>query len=331
MNNISLRDWSEFVNKHPHGNIFQTPEFFSLNLHAKNYEPILISIHDRGRLSGILLAVIQKENFGVFSWFTSRSIIIGGPLVEDNNIFLLDKILAKYKATIKGRAIYTQLRNLFDWKDQKSVFKKYGFKYEPHLDILIDVNDIEGMHQNISKNKKRNVIKSKNKGTFFREIIDFNEFENAVKLINSNYKKIGLPSPSKEYLYSAFQELHKSNMLKVFGAFFGDAIIGTRIELLYKDLIYDWYAGCDENESNKYPNDFLIYNILLWGHSNNFRLFDFGGAGKPDEPYGVREHKIKFSNNLVEFGRFEYIHNRVLYNLGKKGLKTFKHINGLFK
>ena len=67
------------------------------------------------------------------------------------------------------------------------------------------------------------------------------------------------------------------------------------------------------NHLNKYPNDFLIYHILQWGRENEYKVFDFGGAGHPDEEYGVREHKLKFGGDLVSFGRFQKVYNSTIY------------------
>lgn len=331
MKNIDTKQWSDFVFQHPQGNIFQTPEIYKIYLETRNYEPLVISTEKDNNINGILLAVIQKEHSGFIGKFSARSNIIGGPLISDNDPIYLEQILKKYSTVIKGKAIYTQFRNLWDWTKYKDIFKKNGFIYEPHLNILIDISDLNKLEQGISKNKKKNIVKSKNKGLLFKEVTSEHEFEKSIDLIKSTYQKIGLPCPPKKYFTTAFKELFALNRLKIFGAFLYDTMIGTRMELIYKDLIYDWYAGAEENESNKYPNDFLIYHILLWGHENNFKMFDFGGAGKPDRPYGVREHKMKFSNNLVEYGRFECIHNQLLYVTGKWGLKIYRYINDLLK
>ena len=95
-----------------------------------------------------------------------------------------------------------------------------------------------------------------------------------------------------------------SDYVKVFVVEIEGTIIGTRVELCFKDLVYDWYAGADDNYKNHYPNDVLPYSILIWGKENGFKSFDFGGAGKPDVPYGVRDHKLKFGGQMVEYGRF---------------------------
>jgi len=115
--------------------------------------------------------------------------------------------------------------------------------------------------------------------------------------------------------------------LKAFGAFYDDKPIGARLELCFRDVVYDWYAGSDLRYKNRYPNDYLPYNIMLWGKDNGYRLFDFGGAGKPGVPYGVRDHKIKFGGDMVEFGRFQKVNDRVVYKLAEKLVGSIKPAN----
>ncbi|MGE0078438.1 MAG: lipid II:glycine glycyltransferase FemX [Bacteroidales bacterium] len=331
MHNIDVNQWTSFILQHPNGNIFQSPEFYNLCSKYSKYEPVVVHTKDNNSISGILLAVIQREHSGIIGRLSARSIIIGGPIIKNNDPKYLNEILAKYFVAIKGRAIYTQFRNLWDWSDLKSGFETYKFKYEEHLDILIDLTDINKLEQGISKNKKRNIIKSQNKGLIFKEIHSEKEYNDGISLILKTYKKIGLPCHTPKYFELAFKEFFPLGHLKTFGAFIDDKLIGVRMELIFKDIIYDWYAGTDDTMSNKYPNDFLIYNILLWGNENKFKLFDFGGAGKPNIPYGVREHKLKFSNNLVEFGRFEYIHKRCFFKFGQIGLIFYRLVNDIRK
>ena len=68
----------------------------------------------------------------------------------------------------------------------------------------------------------------------------------------------------------------------------------------------------------------LPWKIMEWGHENGYKLFDFGGAGKPNIPYGVRDYKLKFGGDLVNFGRFEKVHKKYRMAFGKIGLKTLE-------
>ncbi len=65
--------------------------------------------------------------------------------MKGNNPEVLDLLLKEYKNTIKGKAIYSQFRNLSNWNEtEKQIFEKHGFNYEAHLDILIDLTKSGG-------------------------------------------------------------------------------------------------------------------------------------------------------------------------------------------
>jgi lipid II:glycine glycyltransferase (peptidoglycan interpeptide bridge formation enzyme) len=53
---------------------------------------------------------------------------------------------------------------------------------------------------------------------------------------------------------------------------------------------------------------------------NDIPVFDFMGAGSPDDQYGVREFKARFGGDMVDHGRFTRINKPLLYNVGKFGL-----------
>jgi serine/alanine adding enzyme len=319
---INKNDWNKFVQSHPEGNIFQATSFFDLNKQTKNYEPQVIVVQANNSISGILLYVIQKEHAGILGLFTARSIIVGGPLIINNSQDVLNILLKAYIQQNKRKVIFSQIRNLnnFNWGEE--VFFRYGFKLEPHLNILVDLNGntIENLH----KSKKRNYTKSLNKGVSIITDVSTTEYEEAVKLIKSTYKRIKLPLVDSSIFLEAFKILYPKSMFKVFIAKFENEIIATRFVLLYNKKIYDWYAGDKPGFSNKYPNDFLIYEIFVWGIKNGYEQFDFGGAGKPDKEYGVREHKLRFGGKLIEPGRYEKIHKPVYYFIGKLGLQIYK-------
>jgi len=323
--------WSQFVSNHPHGNIFQTPEMYEVYKRTKYYKPVLVYlVNEKQELDGILLAVIQKEGAGLKGRLTARSIISRGPLVSDNDPKLLDKILKKYKNKIGKLAIYSQFRNLWDWGKLKNIFVKNGFVYEPHLDILIDLKRPKHeVFKSIHKGRKKNIRRAESAHLEFHEVKNLADFEKCYLLIKKNYKRIGLPCPDKSFFMNSVEFLIGENSLKTFSVNFDDEIIACRLVLCYNKTIYDWYAGTNSNYLAKYPNDFLPWKIMEWGIDNGFELFDFGGAGKPDIPYGVRDHKLNFGGDLVEFGRFELIHKRLLFFIGKKGFGIYKLLNGL--
>lgn len=325
---IDYTKWSLFVSQHPYGNIFQTPEIYQVYRNTPKYEPIILSIvNEKDEILGILLSVIQKEHSGLLGCFSARSIAIGGPLVIDNNLEILDILLNEYKKLIKGRAIYSQFRNLWDWgNEEKNVFLKYGFTFDSHLDIIISLeNSSDELWKNLSRDRKKSI--KKGNSNLKTELIDYNEYFNKIYILLKNvYRRIGLPLPEKMLFYNAMFYLGNINAIKTFGAFKDNKLVGVRIELCYNNLIYDWYAGADDSFLEYRPNDVLLWNIFLWGKDNGFKYFDFGGAGKPNKPYGVRDYKLKFGGKLVNFGRFELVHKPIIYKFGIFALKNYKII-----
>ena len=101
-------------------------------------------------------------------------------------------------------------------------------------------------------------------------------------------------------------------------------MVAAQVRLCYRDTVYAWFGGSDENYYHVRPNDFLLWNVLLWSKANNFSIFDFGGAGKPNVPYGVRDYKIKYGGDLVNYGRFEIVHNKILMYIGRLAFKLYK-------
>ena len=320
-------EWTAFVNDNINGNIFQTIYYYDLLSSEKKNIPFAYGVLEDGEILGIIVGAIESNLRMPFHLLTRRLIIRGGPLLKDDNEERVRFLLTNMILSVGSECIFLQIRNLWPTQNLRNIFQELKFNYTPHLDIIIDLQrDNETIISSISKNKRGNINKSKNKGTVFKEITDFLGYKQAIKLLQVTYRRVKLPLPSPEFFVHAFVNLTPQNILKVFAAYYNNEMIGVRLELCYKNLIYDWYAGSDENHKNKYPNDFLPYHILLWGKANNYKYFDFGGAGKPGIPYGVRDHKMKFGGELVEFGRYERINNNLLFKLGRIGIKLRRKI-----
>jgi lipid II:glycine glycyltransferase (peptidoglycan interpeptide bridge formation enzyme) len=68
-----------------------------------------------------------------------------------------------------------------------------------------------------------------------------------------------------------------------------------------------------------------MWHLLEWGaNSEQYRVYDFGGAGKPDEEYGVRDFKAKFGGDLVNFGRNIFVHQPSLLKVSKLGYELYQ-------
>ncbi|MDD3050070.1 MAG: GNAT family N-acetyltransferase [Candidatus Cloacimonetes bacterium] len=319
----------EFITRHSKNNIFQTLKMYEIYRATKNYDPMFLLVENENKeIVASLLVVIQKEHSGVVGKLSSRAIIWGGPLIKDDDLDILDCILKEYNRIIKKKAIYTQFRNLWLFNNAEiEVFQNSGFCYKEHLDIVHDLTKPkEEQFMQMHKGRRKNIRRAEAYGVVLKEISNKKELIASLKLISETYNKVKLPMPDESLFFSAYENLKCQGYVKFFKAVYEDRTIGVRFVFCYNNLIYDWFAGADDGFLDKYPNDFLPWKVMEWGHDNGYKIFDFGGAGKPNILYGVRDYKLKFGGELVNWGRFEKINRPVLLKIAKFGFEIWKKI-----
>jgi lipid II:glycine glycyltransferase (peptidoglycan interpeptide bridge formation enzyme) len=106
-----------------------------------------------------------------------------------------------------------------------------------------------------------------------------------------------------------------------------DIIGGIMCPITAGKVIYEWYVvGLDSKYDGVYPSVLATWAPIDYALKNRLHYFDFMGAGKPEADYGVREFKAKFGGKMVNYGRFERINNRLLYQFGKFGIGLLKKL-----
>jgi len=328
INEVDRINLSKFVYNHPHGNIFQTPEMFDVYVKTRYYEPIfLILVDSSNEILGSLLGVIQKESKAPYGFFTSRTIIWGGPLAKNNDEEILFQLINGIIQKTRKKSIYIQFRNLWDTSHLIKSFERSRFKYINHSDIIFNLNDTEeNLFANVHKGRRKNINRARRYGFIMHEITDSKDFNEALGLIKNTYQRIHLPFPDDSFFQSSYKLLVKSNYARFFVLKKDKKIISARFILTYKDLVYDWFAGTSPQYLDKYPNDLFPWQLIKWSKKNGFKLFDFGGIGNPKRSYGVRDFKMKFGGEVINFGRYERVYNKPIMLFGKLALSFLKCI-----
>ena len=324
------KQWSEFVYNHSHGNIFQTPEMAEVYKRIKNYEPITFAAVDDGtnEMLAVLLAVVIKEK-SVLGSFSARSVIHGGPLfINDKRGRDAVRILVEYYNKIsRKKSLYTLLRNMYDTSEVSSIFNSTGYKYEDHLNYLIDLNlPTNDLWGRLYKSRRNGINRAKRRGVIIGEVVDEDAIPVMYELLKETYRTTKIPFADISLLKSIFDILKPKNMAKFFIAKHEDKYIGTIVIVIYRDTIFDWYAGAPRRYSYLCPNDILAWHAIEWGSKKGYRIFDFGGAGNPKEEYGVREFKKQFGGELVNFGRYMKIHSPIKMKIAEKGFEMYRKI-----
>jgi hypothetical protein len=317
------------VDEHPAGNIFHTPEMFRVFARTGGYAPALwAAVDGGGRPLALLLPVCVTLMRGLLFRFTTRAVAYGSVLCAPGpeGKQALGQLLKVYQHEMKGKILFTELRNLSDQNSLQPVLEKNGFVYEDHLNYLIDLNrPAEEVLQSIGQRTRKQIRKGVRDGIVqVGEATNRSELDQWYETLQKTYGNAQVPLAHRSLFEAAFDELYPKGMAKFLLAKVDGVTAACSVELTYKDIIYGWYGGSDRAFGKHCPNEMLMWHILEWGANNGYCVYDFGGAGKPDEEYGVRDFKAKFGGELVCYGRNVCVHAPTSLRLSEWGYGIYR-------
>lgn len=327
--NIDLNQWKYLLKNSKYANVFHSPEMYKFWESITGLEPFIFAYLDKQeKIKVLLTGVIQKERGRLKGALTRRAIIIGGPLLIEENTtikYYFSEILKTASKKLMKKAIFIEIRNLNDYSEYKSIFEENKWTYSPYLNFKVDCRNEAGILKNMSKSKIRQIKKSIKEGA---EIIEASaekqviEFYHILQELYTN--KVKKPLMPKAF----FLNFYRQKLGKYLLIMYKDRIVGgIMCPILENKIIYCWYiAGEDRLYNNIHPSILAAWAAINYANKHNIEIFDFMGAGKPDQDYGVRNFKSKFGGELVEQGRFLKILNPTLFKLGKLGLMIYKKV-----
>ena len=318
---IDIQQWQELIDTSATATWFQTPEAYQFYVAMpQEMAPFALGVEEDGHLTGVIVGYTTQEKNPIKQRFTCRSIVIGGPLLDecisDN---ALSNLLLALKHITKD-SIYIETRNFKDYSNYKSVFESSGFQYQPHLNIQVTCDAAHTM----SEQRIRQVKKALKNGVEIVEASSEQEIRDWYEILYKLYcTKVRTPLFSEEFFLRFYRE---NRGIYILVKFQGKVIGGMMCPILKGKAIYEWFVcGLDEDYREQYPSVMATYAAIEYAKTNALPLFDFMGAGKPDIPYGVRDFKMEFGGELVEHGRFLCVCKPILYEIGKFWVRLLKY------
>jgi serine/alanine adding enzyme len=322
-------DWRRFVDGYPQGNIFHTPEMFQVFARARGYRPTLWAVVDHSCSPLALLLPVQVTLMdGLLRRFTTRAVaygsVLSAPSPEGREA--LGMLLRSYQQDAGKSVLFTELRNLSDLGSVQPMLQECGFLYEDHLNYLVDLNrPPEAVLQSFGRRTRKKIRRGLRQGeVMIEEIKRREQVALCYEQLRRSYGAAQVPLADRSLFEAAFEMLHPQGMVRFVLAWIGDDCVAASAELMHKDTIYGWYGGVDRSFSSYVPNELLMWDVLQWGVNNGYSRYDFGGAGKPDEDYGVRDFKAKFGGELVCYGRNTCVHAPTRLTISKVGYAAYR-------
>ena len=321
-NQIDKQQWQELIEASATATWFQTDEAYQFYASVSEMIPFATAVENNGKLRAVCVGYTTQETNTIKQYLTCRAIIIGGPLLANDATDEEEATLLKAIKLLGDKAIYVETRNFNDYSRWKTVFEANGFAYQPHLNFHVDCT-LENVLTTMSESRRRQIKKAIKSGVAIVEAQSQEDVRTYYDILKDLYKnKVKTPLFPLDF----FLRFYENGFGKYLLVKYEDKIIGgIMCPILKGRTIYEWFVcGMDEQYKNQYPSVMATYAAIEYAQLNGLSRFDFMGAGKPDEAYGVRDFKARFGGEMVEHGRYLYVRKPLLYNIGKLGVKLLK-------
>lgn len=323
---IDSTAWENLVKTSPVATWFQTPDAYAFFDGLSFVEAFAYAIASDGLLKGVVVGYIQKDGGKLKRFFSRRAIVLGGPLLDDN---ITDEeltfLLHSMKDCVGRKAIFIETRNFNDYSHWRATFEHCGFRYQPHYDIHVDTTSMELVNSKLDRNRKRNIKKALDHGA----VIDENPSVDDIRCLYSMLEELYITKVKTPlFPFEFFEKLGKHSSSRFFLAKNAEGYLlgGMVCVVLDNRAVYAWLAcGDDINYKALSPSVMVNYAGISYAAREGLPRFDFMGAGRPDDGgYGVRDFKLKFGGDLVEYGRFVYVCNPLLFGIGRLAVRILK-------
>jgi CelD/BcsL family acetyltransferase involved in cellulose biosynthesis len=304
--------WDDFVRAHPKGSIFHSSQMVHVFQAAKHHSPLaLAAIGAGGEIVAMLVGVRVQTLPDPLGRVSSRSILYAEPLCYDNphSIEALAALIAEHDRQMQHTTLFTEVRPLFSPGPERIALEQCGYQFLDYLNYIVDVSQPpDVLWRAMQRDARRGVRESQREGFETRRINAPDAVDHLYSLLLMSYGNASVPLAHRSLFEAAFATLHETGRLKMEAVVKDDTPVAMLAMLLFKDTALAWYCGTQRLRGFS-PLDYLIWREMLWCHEQGYTVFDMGGAGWPNEPYGVRRYKSKFGGKLVRYGRYRKIYS----------------------
>jgi len=315
----TINEITKFATSNKYPSPFQSGAMFNVFEKTKGCKPIaIVAKNTDNKLLGSIVATTFMDAGIIIGKLVSHVTCRGGPLLssDDENNFTARLLLKKLLEITKDESLYTRIYPFFDLPQQYSLLKNIGFKHEDWLNYLLDLTlDEEKIWDKVSKHRRKGIRKAEKLGLEMVDVSTNSNLQTTYDLLQESHKSAKIPLQDKSLFDTIYHYLVRHNFAKMVLAYRGEKPIASRVVLTFSGIIYDWYAGSASVEEGSNANEYLVWKIIQWGIQSGHTLFDFGGAGTPDEEYGPREFKRRFGGKMVNYGRYTIVHKPKILKL----------------
>lgn len=305
--------WDEFVAQHPRGNVFHTSQMVSVFEAAKGHTPLpLAAVSASGEILSLLVATRVQTLPNVFGAVSSRSIWYAEPLCHDTpeSIDSLCELIKEHDRIFRRRVLFAEIRPLFAPGPERIALERCGYEFLDHLNFILDTTrQKDELWKGMRDTLRKSVRKCEQSGFVFRHLDNPDSVDLLYSFLQDTYGHADVPLADRSLFEAAYKILKPLNMVEFVAVYDGDKPLAVDVMLVFNKQVFMWYGG-SIRMTGLSPVAYLQWREIDWSCEHGIERYDFGGAGWPDIPYGVRDFKAKFGGELVCYGRYRKVYSR---------------------
>jgi len=320
-----IKKWDFFIKEHPLPHFFQSPAYFNLWVGEQGSSPFLFYAVEDDKLIGILCGVYLSNGVLAKKEFSERILFTGGPIIDPayDHLIIGKKLIDAYLQTFPFKPIFSEFR----MSGFAEIFSQQTIKNQPWFNIYIETQkEKAAVFNKFSESKRRQINNSLKNGAKIEKATTEKEVRAFYEILFNFYKhKVKKPLPSVQLFLNFYNTSKIEDIGEILLVKHKDKIVaGIVCPSISTGYVHEWYiCGLDKDykADGIYPSVMATWAGISYAIERGTKYFDFMGAGKMDESYGVRNFKEKFGGETIITSRYIYIHKPILYKIGKMAIK----------
>jgi serine/alanine adding enzyme len=321
--------WSSFVQQHPNGSIFHTPEMFDVFQTTRGYVPLLLAALDSiGDVLALLVSVKVQTLPSIFGPISSRALLYAQPICRsgEQGSTALKAIVEEHDRRMRRSVLFTEVRPLSGDGGERVALAERGYEHEEYINYLSDLRlSPEELVRRMNKHGRRDLRAGQRQGLSAEDATCMEGIDALYPILQETFANARVPLANKELFVNALRILSPRKMMKVFLVQHEGRPVAGTIVLCHRNTVFFWYAG-KRRVNTMHAMEVIVFAMLEWAHFHDYRTFDYGGAGRPDKKYGVRDFKAKLGGELVNYGRYRKIYSPWKFAIAERAYEASRSL-----
>lgn len=305
--------WDQFVQEHRKGSVFHTSAMIEVFAATIGQKPLaLAAVRDDGTILSLFVAVRVQTLPHILGAVSSRSICYAEPLCVETEEGLesLGDLVAEHDRRMRHRTLFTEIRPHWASGTERVRLERHGYQYLDYLNYVIDTTQpVEVLWKKMHGSAQSHVRKCERRGYQMRLLDGPDCVDILYDFLRMTYGRAEVPLADRSLFQAAYDILRSQQMIEFVVIYDGDKPVAADTMLLFKKRAFAWYGG-SLRITGMSPAAFMQWREIEWSAQNGIEHYDFGGAGWPNVPYGVRDFKASFGGDLVCHGRYRKVYSR---------------------